>query len=252
MRFADVFRRLVSHFIPTRSSAPETTNETKQHQSPASSATTFSKPTTITTTAPPTISISTIPTTMPGVTSIPTGSSKYDEIPGPLGLASASLAGKVALVTGAGMCASLFYLSASPIHPQSDPVRASQSCQRACTMHGCGLSEFVRGFFSPAGRVGSFTPTQVRAATQTRAPHHPHHPRPFHDYLLHAAHWRTHCCMFMSAGDLGLPARPQLALSKSHQVGIPPGPHWTQFSTKTRPRWLTTPPSGIHRPRHWP
>ncbi|EXF85981.1 hypothetical protein COL5a_004388 [Colletotrichum fioriniae] len=38
---------------------------------------------------------------MPGVTSQSTGS-KYDAIPGPLGLASASLEGKVALVTGAG------------------------------------------------------------------------------------------------------------------------------------------------------
>lgn len=37
---------------------------------------------------------------MPGITS-QTGS-KYDAIPGPLGLASASLEGKVALVTGAG------------------------------------------------------------------------------------------------------------------------------------------------------
>ena len=39
---------------------------------------------------------------MPGVTSDYGSSSKYDEIPGPLGLASASLQGKVALVTGAG------------------------------------------------------------------------------------------------------------------------------------------------------
>ena len=38
---------------------------------------------------------------MPGITSERTGS-KYDAIPGPLGLASASLEGKVALVTGAG------------------------------------------------------------------------------------------------------------------------------------------------------
>ncbi len=36
---------------------------------------------------------------MPGITS---QTSKYDAIPGPLGLASASLEGKVALVTGAG------------------------------------------------------------------------------------------------------------------------------------------------------
>ncbi|KAK7927571.1 hypothetical protein PG985_004569 [Apiospora marii] len=41
---------------------------------------------------------------MPGTTTVsaPRGTSKYDEIPGPLGLASASLEGKVALVTGAG------------------------------------------------------------------------------------------------------------------------------------------------------
>lgn len=39
---------------------------------------------------------------MPGVTSNTGAGSKYDQIPGPLGLASASLAGKVALVTGAG------------------------------------------------------------------------------------------------------------------------------------------------------
>lgn len=34
--------------------------------------------------------------------------SKYDAIPGPLGLASASLEGKVALVTGAGMYLTIF------------------------------------------------------------------------------------------------------------------------------------------------
>jgi len=39
---------------------------------------------------------------MPGLTTAPSGVSKYDQIPGPLGLASASLEGKVALVTGAG------------------------------------------------------------------------------------------------------------------------------------------------------
>lgn len=39
---------------------------------------------------------------MPGLTANTQG--KYNQIPGPLGLASASLEGKVALVTGAGMC----------------------------------------------------------------------------------------------------------------------------------------------------
>jgi tetrahydroxynaphthalene reductase len=39
---------------------------------------------------------------MPGIVSAPAGESKYDQIPGPLGPAAASLEGKVALVTGAG------------------------------------------------------------------------------------------------------------------------------------------------------
>jgi tetrahydroxynaphthalene reductase len=98
MRLTDLFRRLVSHFIPTRS--PETKEAKKQQpssQSSTSSGTTlFKPPTAITVTT-------TTSTTMPGVTSNTAASSKYDEIPGPLGLESASLQGKVALVTGAGM-----------------------------------------------------------------------------------------------------------------------------------------------------
>ena len=43
---------------------------------------------------------------MPGITDNGKGASKYDAIPGPLGLASASLEGKVALVTGAGKSSS--------------------------------------------------------------------------------------------------------------------------------------------------
>lgn len=39
---------------------------------------------------------------MPSATNQAKQTSKYDAIPGPLGLASASLEGKVALVTGAG------------------------------------------------------------------------------------------------------------------------------------------------------
>ena len=107
MRLTDIFRRLVSHFIPSSSSssrpAPETTKEAKPkqpsraYQSPTSSSSTSSnKPST-------TINGITTQTTMPGLTStVPAGTSKYDQVPGPLGLASASLQGKVALVTGAG------------------------------------------------------------------------------------------------------------------------------------------------------
>jgi tetrahydroxynaphthalene reductase len=96
MRLSDIFRRLLSHFFSTRSTTE--TKETHQQytsQSPPSSGTTIPK-------LPTTTTITNTSATMPGVTSDYGSSSKYDEIPGPLGLASASLQGKVALVTGAG------------------------------------------------------------------------------------------------------------------------------------------------------
>ena len=100
MRLTDIFRRLVSHFIPSRSK-PETI-EAKHHQSSPS----HQSPTSLRSAAPKlptTPTVTAISSTMPGLTSTaPSGISKYDQIPGPLGLASASLAGKVALVTGAG------------------------------------------------------------------------------------------------------------------------------------------------------
>lgn len=84
MRISDLLRRLVSHFS-TRS--PAETQETKNPLPPSiSSGTSLGKPTT---------------DKMPGVTEAPI-KGKYNAIPGPLGLASASLEGKVALVTGAG------------------------------------------------------------------------------------------------------------------------------------------------------
>lgn len=96
MRLSDIFRRLFSHFFSTRS--PTETKETHQQytsQSPPSSGTTIPK-------LPTTTTITSTLAAMPGVTSDYGSSSKYDQIPGPLGLASASLQGKVALVTGAG------------------------------------------------------------------------------------------------------------------------------------------------------
>lgn len=85
MRLSDLFRRFVSHFSSAHP-APVETKETKQSIPSLSSGTSLAKPKTA---------------NMPGVTETKT-KSKYDEIPGPLGLASASLEGKVALVTGAG------------------------------------------------------------------------------------------------------------------------------------------------------
>ncbi|KAK3386054.1 hypothetical protein B0H63DRAFT_191220 [Podospora didyma] len=90
MRVTDLFRRLVSHF----SSSDPTPPETREAKQPAVAASTT------------TSSGTTLPKTtrkMPGLTS--NSSSKYSQIPGPLGLASASLEGKVALVTGAALIA---------------------------------------------------------------------------------------------------------------------------------------------------
>ena len=82
MRLSELVRRLLSPF----KSSPAETKETKPPLPPSlSSGTSLGKPTTT--------------YNMPGVTK---STSKYDAIPGPLGLASASLEGKVALVTGAG------------------------------------------------------------------------------------------------------------------------------------------------------
>jgi hypothetical protein len=90
---------------------------------------------------------------MPGLTSnngAPAGVSKYDQIPGPLGLASASLQGKVALVTGAGTYIILRLI----------PFPAFRHLDFA--LHA------LRSAFPLAGRVGSFTPTHVRAAPHDR------------------------------------------------------------------------------------
>ncbi len=56
----------------------------------------------------PTATTITTTAKMPGVTETKK-TSKYDQIPGPLGLASASLEGKVALVTGAGTLSCVSY-----------------------------------------------------------------------------------------------------------------------------------------------
>ncbi|KAK3299442.1 tetrahydroxynaphthalene reductase, variant [Chaetomium fimeti] len=97
MRLSDIFRRLLSYFFSAHSTTETKEAQQQQHtsQSPASSSTTIPK-------LPTTATVTSSLTSMPGLTSHDGTSSKYDQIPGPLGLASASLQGKVALVTGAG------------------------------------------------------------------------------------------------------------------------------------------------------
>ena len=102
--------RLLSHFSSSnKANTTAEKNKNKQKQSvPASSnsSSTTTNTSTIkaTHTPPPPVA------KMPGVTA-PSGSSKYDQIPGPLGLRSADLSGKVALVTGAGTYFSLLLFS---------------------------------------------------------------------------------------------------------------------------------------------
>ncbi|KAK1773692.1 tetrahydroxynaphthalene reductase [Copromyces sp. CBS 386.78] len=81
--------RLLSHFSSNKANTTEKKQQTVPVSSNSSSTTNTSN-------------IKATPAAkMPGVTT-PSGTSKYDTIPGPLGIQSAHLNGKVALVTGAG------------------------------------------------------------------------------------------------------------------------------------------------------
>jgi hypothetical protein len=146
MRLTDIFRRLVSHFIPSRSATETTEAKQPSPPSPASSGTTLSKPSHA-------VTYTTTPAKMPGVTSSngngngPAGASKYDQIPGPLGLSSASLQGKVALVTGAGTYSFSRFLPRFRLLRLDLDLHALQSAS------------------PPARRTGrQFTPTHVRPA----------------------------------------------------------------------------------------
>lgn len=89
MRISDLLRRLASHF----SSSPRPSETKEKKPAPSnSSGTSLAHPTPITSDK------------MPGTVNTPAepSTSRFNAIPGPLGLASASLEGKVALVTGAG------------------------------------------------------------------------------------------------------------------------------------------------------
>lgn len=155
MRLSDIFRRLFSHFFSTRS--PTETKETHQQytsQSPPSSGTTIPK-------LPTTTTITSTLAAMPGVTSDYGSSSKYDQIPGPLGLASASLQGKVALVTGAGKSESFCFAGVLLDLLSSRPV---------------ALDVTQNGIYS-CRTGGQFTPTHVRPPPRKEHPQHTPHPR---------------------------------------------------------------------------
>lgn len=97
--------RLLCHFSSNKANTTEKKQQTVPVSSNSSSTTNTS-----------TIKATPAAAKMPGVTA-PSGTSKYDQIPGPLGSQSSKLDGKVALVTGAGTCSfsllSLWLLSLS-------------------------------------------------------------------------------------------------------------------------------------------
>jgi hypothetical protein len=102
MKLTDLFRRLVSHFTsPNRSDRDTKEVKQQQHHHHDKQSSVHSAPSSSTTESKSSTTTTINNATMPGITSKTT--SKYDAIPGPVGLQSASLAGKVALVTGAGM-----------------------------------------------------------------------------------------------------------------------------------------------------
>jgi tetrahydroxynaphthalene reductase len=87
MRISDLFRRLASHF--SSSPRPSETKEKETKTAPSNSSGTS-------------LTNAITSDKMPGTVSQPAQPGRFNQIPGPLGLASASLEGKVALVTGAG------------------------------------------------------------------------------------------------------------------------------------------------------
>lgn len=135
MPLSAFFRRLVSHFSSSTRpspSVPEKINETVPAAYSSTSSTTNNNNNNHNNTAK-----------MPGTTNAP---GRFNQIPGPLGLESASLAGKVALVTGAGTYHLFFLLK-----------DVAFACMEGC--HRLAPGCMVIG----AGLRGLFTPTQLRS-----------------------------------------------------------------------------------------
>ncbi len=205
MRLTDIFRRLVSHFIPSSSRPAPETKEAKPQQQPQQPSRAYQSPTSSTSSTSSnkpstTINNSTATrSTMPGVTStVPAGTSKYDQIPGPLGLASASLQGKVALVTGAGTLQPEF-LDFSIFLDFLCAATARVLQRLDWDLHAC--TRAVRRCKVPGGRVGSFTPTQ----RPTRGPDSgtpPHAPRPLPRRLRQACLVGRPAALILPAGLL--------------------------------------------------
>ena len=97
MKVVNLFRRLLCFFS---SKSSDTSSETFPAEQPQQSLKEASSSFTSSSANGTSIQLNNTITKMPSVAGKPAG--KYDEIPGPLGLGAASLAGKVALVTGAG------------------------------------------------------------------------------------------------------------------------------------------------------
>ena len=161
MRISDLLRRLASHF----SSSPRPSETKEKKPAPSNSS-----GTSLANTAPITSD------KMPGTVNTPAApsTSRFNAIPGPLGLASASLEGKVALVTGAGKL--FFSLSRSLVCIRDGGVGAQRPIAAVWGLAG-GVPLLSFGRRRRPGRVGRFTPTPSPAARQRAVPHTPPHTR---------------------------------------------------------------------------
>lgn len=137
MRISDLLRRLASHF----SSSPRPSETKEKKPAPSnSSGTSLAHPTPITSDK------------MPGTVNTPAepSTSRFNAIPGPLGLASASLEGKVALVTGAGTFSFFF---SPPSH------------FRRCGVSGTAVWEHKRPIAAVWGLAAGGEPSFERRST---------------------------------------------------------------------------------------
>jgi hypothetical protein len=154
MRISDLLRRLASHFSSPR---PSETKEKKPAPS-NSSGTSLANAAPITSDK------------MPGTVNTPAApsTSRFNAIPGPLGLASASLEGKVALVTGAGK--QFFFLLLLLVCIRDGGVGAQRPIAAVWGLAG-GVPLLSGGRHRRPGRVGRFTPTPSPAARPKAVPH---------------------------------------------------------------------------------
>lgn len=205
MRISDLLRRLASHF----SSSPRPSETKEKKPAPSnSSGTSLAHPTPITSDK------------MPGTVNTPAepSTSRFNAIPGPLGLASASLEGKVALVTGAGtfsFFSPLLHIFAGVVSPGRRCGSTSVQSRRSGAWRRAVSRRLSGGRHRRPGRVGRFTPTP-----SPPPPSVPHAPPP------HTRYPQSRRAPFLGGMEIELVVgcSQSQALHSQHQMN-PPSKH---------------------------